>query len=148
MTFKLRIAVVLFSVCIPWFVQAKEWQVQMLNYGEAGSMVFEPSYIHAQVGDTITFMPTQSGLNAKSYVVPNNEQSWTSPLNQSYTLTLEQEGVHLYYCPPHLMMGMIGVIQVGQAANLDAIESKYPRLRSKIALSPERADAIVANIQH
>lgn len=147
MTLKHRIAVVLSTICLPWFVQAKDWQVQMLNYGDAGSMVFEPSYIHAQIGDTVTFVPTQSGHNAKSYVVPRDTKAWTSPINESYTLALQHEGVHLYYCPPHLMMGMIGVIQVGKANNLDTIESKYPRLRSKIALSPERADQIVANIQ-
>lgn len=127
--------------------QASDWQIKMLNYGEAGSMVFEPSYVHAQVGDTVTFVPTQSGHNAKSYIVPDNAAAWSSLLNQSYTLKLEQEGVHLYYCPPHLMMGMIGIIQVGDAVNAEKVASKYPRLRSKIALSPEQADEIVANIQ-
>ncbi|MCC4273197.1 pseudoazurin [Marinomonas communis] len=130
------------------FASAKDWQIQMLNYGDAGSMVFEPSYVHAQVGDTVTFVPTQSGHNAKSYVVPEQAKQWTSPLNETYTLPLSQEGIHLYYCPPHLMMGMIGVIQVGNASNIDVIEQKYSRLRSKIALSPERADAIVAQIKN
>ena len=130
------------------FASAKDWQIQMLNYGDAGSMVFEPSYVYAQVGDTVTFVPTQSGHNAKSYVVPEQVKQWTSPLNETYKLTLSQEGIHLYYCPPHLMMGMIGVIQVGNASNIDVIEQKYPRLRSKIALSPERADAIVAQIKN
>ena len=130
------------------FASAKDWQIQMLNYGDAGSMVFEPSYVYAQVGDTVTFVPTQSGHNAKSYVVPEQVKQWTSPLNETYKLTLSQEGIHLYYCPPHLRMGMIGVRQVGNASNIDVIEQKYPRLRSKIALSPERADAIVAQIKN
>ncbi|GAB3488361.1 pseudoazurin [Marinomonas epiphytica] len=133
----------LLAVFVPSVVFAKDWQIKMLNYGEEGSMVFEPSYIEAQVGDTVTFIPAQSGHNAKSYVVPEGEQAWSSKLNQEYTLSLNQQGVHLYYCPPHLIMGMIGVIKVGEALNQQVIEQKYPRLRSKISLNPARADKIL-----
>lgn len=126
---------------------AKDWQIQMLNYGELGPMVFEPNYIHAQVGDTVTFTPTQSGHHAKSYVVPEGSPSWSTKLNQAYTLSLENEGIHLYYCPPHLMMGMVGIIQVGKATNLEEVDKKYPRLRSKVALKPERVDAIIAKLK-
>lgn len=126
---------------------AKDWQVKMLNYGDAGPMVFEPSFIEAEVGDTVTFLPTQSGHNAKSYVVPDGQSSWASKLNEEYTVTLDHEGVHLYYCPPHLMMGMIGVIQVGDAINQAKIDEKYPRLRSKVALNPERVDQIMEHLK-
>lgn len=126
---------------------AKDWQIQMLNYGDSGSMVFEPDYIHANVGDTVTFIPTQSGHNAKSYIVPEGSSAWSSKLNQEHTLSLENEGVHVYYCPPHLMMGMVGVIQVGNAKNLEKVSSKYPRLRSKVALQPERVDTTIAKIR-
>lgn len=126
---------------------AKDWQVQMLNYGDTGPMVFEPAFIKAQVGDTVTFVPTQSGHQAKSYVVPEGQTPWASQLNEQYTVNLDHEGVHLYYCPPHLMMGMVGVVQVGEPVNQSVIDEKYPRLRSKVALKPERVDEIMANLK-
>lgn len=128
---------------------AKNWQVQMLNYGSGkdGGMIFQPAYIHASIGDTVTFIPTHSGHNAQSYVVPKDAKQWKTPLDKEYTVALDQEGIHLYYCPPHLMMGMVGVIQVGEAKNLSLVEKKAPRLRAKMALKPERIDALLANIQ-
>ncbi|RBO83876.1 pseudoazurin [Marinomonas aquiplantarum] len=130
-------------------VHAKEWQIQMLNYGSAeqGGMIFEPAFIHAQVGDTITFLPSHSGHNAQSYVVPEGSRQWKSSLDKEYTFTLDAEGIHLYYCPPHLMMGMVGMIQVGAAKNQALIDKKAPRLRSKMALKPERMDALLSQIR-
>ncbi|BFM51423.1 pseudoazurin [Marinomonas sp. THO17] len=128
---------------------AKEWHVQMLNYGSAeqGGMIFEPAFIHAQVGDTVTFLPSHSGHNAQSYVVPEGSKQWKSSLDKEYSITLDAEGIHLYYCPPHLMMGMVGMIQVGSAKNQAIIEKKAPRLRSKMALKPERMDALLLKIR-
>ncbi|WP_394179964.1 pseudoazurin [Marinomonas posidonica] len=128
---------------------AKEWQIQMLNYGSAeqGGMIFEPAFIHAQVGDTVTFLPNHSGHNAQSYVVPEGSEQWKSALDKAYTITLDTEGVHLYYCPPHLMMGMVGMIQVGDAKNRALINKKAPRLRSKMALKPDRMDTLLNQIR-
>ncbi|WP_432468596.1 pseudoazurin [Agarivorans sp. Z349TD_8] len=128
-------------------LSAKEWQVKMLSYGDAGSMVFEPAFLQAEVGDSVTFVPSQSGHFVKSYVVPEGASGWASKMDQAYTITLDQQGLFLYYCPPHLMMGMVGLIQVGEAVNKATFEQKYPRLRAKVALSPERVDAVVAQIK-
>lgn len=140
------------ALCILLFGQsafAKEWQIQMLNYGSAeqGGMIFEPAFIHAQVGDTVTFIPSHSGHNVQSYVVPEGSQQWKSALDKEYTFTLDAQGIHLYYCPPHLMMGMVGMIQVGDAKNRALIDKKAPRLRSKMALKPERIDALLNQIR-
>jgi len=141
------------GMLVVWFIFtssvgfAKDWQIQMLNYGSGTEgMTFEPAFIHAQLGDSITFVPSHSGHNVQSYVVPEGESQWKSALDQTYTIQVNQEGVHLYYCPLHLMMGMVGVIQVGDAINLDALQQKAPRLRSKVALKPERMDALLEQI--
>lgn len=125
---------------------AKDWQVQMLSYGEKGPMVFEPDFIEAQVGDTVTFIPTQPGHHVQSYVTAAGQAAWSSKFNETYQVLLEHEGVNLYYCPPHLMMGMVGLIQVGDAINKDVIDAKYLELRDKIALNPERVDLILDNL--
>lgn len=126
---------------------AKNWTVEMLNFGEQGPMVFEPAYIHAEVGDTVTFVPTQPGHFSQSDLVPAGQDEWQSKMNQPYTVELTQEGVLLYHCPPHLVMGMVGVIQVGNATNRDAFDQAYQALREKISLNPDRVDAIIEQIQ-
>ncbi|MBM6549525.1 pseudoazurin [Marinomonas ostreistagni] len=126
---------------------AKDWQVEMLNFGEQGPMVFEPAYIHAEVGDTVTFVPTQPGHYSQSDHVPEGQEAWQSKLNQPYTVELTEQGVTLYHCPPHLVMGMVGVIQVGEANNLVEFKEAYEALRERISLNPERVDAIVEQVQ-
>ena len=46
--------------------QAAEFEVKMLNRGEAGMMVFEPAFLQVEKGDTVTFVPTDRSHNAES----------------------------------------------------------------------------------
>lgn len=125
---------------------ADDHQVKMLNYGEDGGMVFEPAVVKAKVGDTVTFVPTNSGHYVQSYVVPEGTTAWKSKLDETWTVKLEKEGVYLYYCPPHLMMSMIGIVQAGKATNLDAIETKAKRLKPKLVMKGDRLEKYMAEI--
>lgn len=141
------LSILFVALTVSTTASAKDWQVQMLSFGKKGPMVFEPDFIQAQVGDTVTFVPTQPGHHVQSYVTALGQEAWASKLNETYQMTLEHEGINLYYCPPHLMMGMVGVIQVGDAINKDVIDAKYSELRDKIALNPERVDLILDNLK-
>ena len=44
-------------------------------------------------------------------------------INQEISITLDKEGVYVYNCTPHAMMAMVGVIQVGEATNINEIKS-------------------------
>lgn len=125
---------------------AAEHKVLMLNYGKDGGMVFEPSYVKAEPGDTVTFVPQNSSHYVQSYVVPEEVSPWKSKLDEPYTVTVDKEGVYLYYCPPHLMMAMIGVIQVGKPVNLDAVRQKAEKLRPKLVMKSERLDAVLSQV--
>ncbi len=125
---------------------AAEHKVLMLNYGKDGGMVFEPSYVKAEPGDTVTFVPQNSSHYVQSYVVPEGVSPWKSKLDEPYTVTVDKEGVYLYYCPPHLMMAMIGVIQVGKPVNLDAVRQKAEKLRPKLVMKSERLDAVLSQV--
>lgn len=127
-------------------VQAKEWTVQMLNYSGNESMVFEPSMIHAEIGDTVVFVPSHSGHYAQAYVTPQGASKWKTKLDEQATIELKEEGVHVYYCPPHLMMGMVGMIQVGQALNQEDVEKKMANIKAKAHLNPKRIDQLVTQI--
>ncbi len=57
-------------------------------------------------------------------------------------MTLSKPGVYMYQCAPHVGMGMIGAIVVGEPANLEAVKGiKYPG-KSKAA-----AEKIFAEIE-
>lgn len=128
-------------------VYAKEWRVEMLNYDGEEGMLFKPAFIHAAVGDSVTFVPSHSGHYAQSYQTPPDVKGWKSPLDKEFTLKLTEQGLHVYYCPPHLMMGMVGVIQVGEAVNLAEVNNKAERLKSKMHLKPKRLEALLNQVE-
>ncbi|MDQ1185208.1 pseudoazurin [Agrobacterium larrymoorei] len=128
-------------------LMAAEHRILMLNYGKEGGMVFEPSFVKAELGDTISFVPENSGHSVQSYVVPEGETPWKSKLDEAFTVTVDHEGIYLYYCPPHLMMAMIGVIQVGAPTNLDIVKQKAEKLRPKLVMKGERLDAALLQIK-
>lgn len=109
---------------------AADHKVQMLNKGSDGSrMVFEPLVVHAVPGDTITFVPTDKSHNSASMKqgVPDGAEAWNGKMNAEITVTVSKEGVYMYQCTPHLGMGMIGAVVVGEPSNLDAVKGlKYP----------------------
>lgn len=123
-----------------------EHRILMLNYGKDGSMVFEPGFLKAELGDTITFVPENSSHYVQSYAVPDGAAPWRSELDKPFTVTVDREGVFLYYCPPHLMISMIGVVQVGTAINLEAVTEKSAKLRSWLAMKNERLDNYLSRI--
>ncbi|QXO16768.1 plastocyanin/azurin family copper-binding protein [Vibrio ostreae] len=127
--------------------QAKEWTIKMLNYAGNESMVFEPAVIQAEVGDTVVFIPEHSGHYAQSFITPASTKRWQTQMDKRTTVKLATEGIHIYYCPPHLMMGMVGMIQVGRATNLDKVEKKLPSLKAKSHLKPQRVDYLLENIR-
>lgn len=112
---------------------AETIEVQMLNKGEQGAMVFEPSFVQAQPGDTIVFKATDKGHNVASMegMLPEGVEVFESPMGEDYTLTVTEEGLYGVKCTPHAPMGMVGLIQVGAATNLDAVTTAAEELRSK-----------------
>ena len=92
-------------------------EVKMLDTGKDGGMVFEPGYVKAQPGDTVTFKSVNSGHWVQSKALPEGAADFLSEDGKDFTLKLDKEGVYVYVCPPHRMMNMSGVIQVGKPVN-------------------------------
>jgi len=101
--------------------QAADHQVQMLNKGENGAMVFQPHFIIAAPGDTVTFVPTDKSHNAESIkdMIPEGAEPFKGKMNEQITVTLDKEGVYGIKCLPHYGMGMVALIVVGKAENLE-----------------------------
>lgn len=112
-------------------VVAADHQVLMLNKGDSGIMVFEPALVLAQPGDTVTFVPTDKGHNAETMkgLIPEAAEAFKSKLNREFTVTLAVEGAYAIKCTPHLAMGMIMLVVVGdETADLGAIkEARMPK---------------------
>ena len=125
------------------FTFAEEFEVQMLNQGTDGVMVFEPSVLQIAVGDSVTFTPSNPGHNSASIagLIPTGAESWDSGMSQPITVTFTEEGTYVYQCTPHLMMAMVGVITVGDPnANLDAVKGSAVETKSSFMMAQDRLD--------
>jgi len=59
-------------------------------------------------------------------------------LSQDISITLDKEGVYVYQCDPHLIMAMVGVIQVGEAVNMDEIKSASSSYSANFLMNNDR----------
>jgi len=125
---KLALFVVL-SILTSASLQAKVWEVKMLNKGSEKvngkfpKMVFEPALLFINKGDSVKFLPTTKGHSVQSMrgknAAPKGAKKWKSKLNKEHVQAFTLEGVHGIECRPHYAMGMIGAIVVGNSSNID-----------------------------
>jgi pseudoazurin len=124
---------------------AADIEVKMLNKGADGVMVFEPSFVQAQVGDVVHFVPTDKGHDVESVkgMLPEGVEPFKAKMNEAYDLTVTAEGVYGVKCTPHLAMGMVALVVAGDpSSNLEAAKAvKNPKK------AQERFDAAFAQIQ-
>ncbi|UWQ86011.1 pseudoazurin [Leisingera caerulea] len=114
----------------PVSVLAETIEVKMLNRGEAGAMVFEPRFVSAQVGDIVVFRATDKGHNAETVkgMVPEGQEPFAGKINEEIEVELTTEGMIGVKCKPHLGMGMVMVIQVGDSDMPDGfLDAKMPK---------------------
>ena len=122
--------------------QGSEHTIKMLNSGDGGQMIFEPAVIKVSKGDTIHFKASDMSHNSASIdgMVPEGANPWSGQMNMDISITLDTEGIYVYQCDPHVMMAMIGVIQVGEPTNIDQIKDASSTLKSSFVMNSERID--------
>ena len=127
-------------------VSSEEYEVKMLNFGSGGSMVFEPGFLKVNVGDTVHFKSVDMAHNSESTtgLVPANAVGWKGNINEDISVTLTEEGVYVYQCTPHLILGMVGVIQVGRPTNLDEIKGNIGSMT--FAVNAERLQSYIDQV--
>jgi pseudoazurin len=109
-------------------------EVQMLNRGDAGSMVFEPGYVQVQPGDTVKFIASDKSHNAASIdgMIPEGADAFKGKINEEIEVTLEVPGFYGVKCTPHFAMGMVMTIVVGDAEMPeDFLAGRLPRNAKK-----------------
>ncbi len=120
-------------------VMAADHQVQMLNKGDKGAMVFQPDFIVAAPGDTVTFVPTDKGHDAASIdgMIPDGAEPFKGKISKEITVTVDKEGVYGVKCVPHYGLGMVALIVVGNPTNLE---------QAKTVKQPGKAKAAFADL--
>jgi pseudoazurin len=128
--------------------QGSEHEVKMLNSGEGGQMIFEPAVLKVSVGDTIHFKAVDMSHNSAVIdgMLPAGAEAWAGQMNMDISVTLDTEGVYVYQCDPHVMMAMIGVIQVGEATNMNDIKAATNTLKSSFVMNAERIDTYLSQL--
>ena len=120
--------------------------VKLLNMGADGPMVFEPGFLKVNPGDTVTFKPVDMAHDSASVFTPEGAAPWSSAFKE-ITVTLDKEGVYIYKCTPHLVMAMVGVIQVGNATNLDQAKAAADKLTAGFVMNKDRLTKYMAQVK-
>lgn len=105
---------------------AADIEVKLLNKGADGTaMVFEPGFVRAAVGDTIKFMPTDKGhfVQGLPNMWPEGVADVKGKVGEELDVKVEKDGFYAFKCAPHFAMGMVALIQVGNAPVTDAIKA-------------------------
>lgn len=96
---------------------------------------WRPLVLFVQPGDQIVFKQMAGHDTATiDGMFPEGAQAWQSKLGEEgYSVTLDIPGVYIYKCTPHVGLGMIGAIVVGDSTphNLPALEA-HPQNKGMI----------------
>lgn len=109
-------ALTLLLLSTPAFAETHD--VKMYNRSENGAMIYEPSYLRIAPGDTVRFLPTQPGHNAATIdtMLPVGAEPFKSKINETFSVTFSVPGSYGIKCSPHYAMGMVMLIDVGEAS--------------------------------
>ena len=132
----------------PLSIISTEYTVKMLNNGKEGLMVFEPSFLSIQPGDTVLFKATDVSHNSASIqgMIPEGAAAWMGAMSQDIKVTFDKEGIYVYQCTPHSMMAMVGVIKVGEPINLEQVKEKAESQKQLFVMNKERLSGYLSKL--
>lgn len=115
----IKILIAASAMLVAVAAQAETFEVKMLNRGEKGAMVYEPDFLRIAPGDTVRFLSTTPGHNARTIegMAPEGAVEIKTALSKDADVVIETPGLYGIKCSPHIGMGMVMVIAVGASAN-------------------------------
>ena len=138
----------MFLVATP--VIATDHTVEMLSSSNGEMMVFKPAVLKIAPGDSVTWKATNPGHNTASIaeMTPDASLEWNGKINEEFKITFTEEGVYGYKCTPHYILGMIGIIAVGDnLANLSASSDFAAVEEKKFATNKERFTSYINQLK-
>ena len=99
---------------------------------------FSIEVVNIDVGDTVEWLPKNKGHNVEFLAGPDMaDLPPKSNMNEFHSVRFDKQGVYLYGCTPHLNMGMLGLVLVGNDLhNIDAIGNiDLPNVAKSVLMS-------------
>lgn len=129
------------SVAAAQAASAAEVVVEMLNRDKATNtaQVFKPGLVKVAKGDTVKWVATNPGHNVAFVAggVPAGVALFTSGYTKEIKYKFDKPGIYVYKCTPHLGMGMVGIVLVGNdKSNLAAAKAAFVAPLAKKRLEP------------
>lgn len=130
---------VMAALMIAGGANAAEVEVKMLNKSADGIMVFEPSLVRINPGDTVKFIAADKGHNVETVdnMLPEGGKAFVGKVNEELAITFDKPGVYGYKCKPHYSIGMVGMVVVGNPTNVD---------QAKAVAHPGKAKQVFATL--
>ena len=133
------LALMIFIISVPAF--SADHTVEMLSSSNGQMMVFKPAVLKINPGDTVTWKATNPGHNTASIneMSPDGSLQWDGKINEELKITFTKEGVYGYKCTPHYILGMVGIVSVGDnTTNLSAASAYAADAEKKFATNKDR----------
>jgi len=112
-----RLGAVFLSLSAAGAAFAETYEVKMLNRGALGPMVYEPEFVKLKPGDKLKFLASSSGHDAVSIegMLPVGAMPFKGKINEEIEVAFTEAGIYGIKCLPHYAMGMVMLVQVGDA---------------------------------
>ena len=130
-------AIILILVCaLSHQALGDEIEVKSLNRSSTGFFVFSPDFVRIKPGDVINFVASDKGHQVYSVpgMIPEGAEPFDAKMSQDIKVTFTVSGVYVIACRPHIIMGMVAVVLVGDPTNIDKLDpSSLPaKARTKL----------------
>ena len=119
-------------------VMAKQAMAKVIQIEFTPFDTFSIEVVNIDIGDTVEWLPKNKGHNVEFLAGPDMAGlPPKSNINEFHSVLFERPGVYLYGCTPHLNMGMLGLVVVGNDLhNLDEIENTdLPNVAKSVLMS-------------
>lgn len=96
---------------------AETFEVKMRNRSATGAMTYEPEFLQIKPGDKLKFLASSSGHDAVSIpgMAPAGAKPFKGKINEEIEVSFDAAGLYGVQCLPHYAMGMVMLVQVGDA---------------------------------
>ena len=119
-------------------LMAKQTMAEVIQIEFTQFDTFSIEVANIGVGDTVEWLPKNKGHNVEFLAGPDMaDLPPKSNMNEFHSVRFEKQGVYLYGCTPHLNMGMLGLIVVGNDLhNIDEIGNiNLPNVAKSVLMS-------------
>ena len=105
--------------------------VEAVDYRDYQSLFFDPHFISIRSGDSIAFTVNNFDHQPQSVFIPDGARHWQAENGENITVQFDQEGVYIFDCHYHNVMGMAGVVLVGDPGNFEAARQFFAGYREE-----------------